>query len=136
MVTPIHLLLGNAPTSTLISIPPGVSPLQQEPAPQTPPSSAPVAPGPLPWSKWQHNSPDWVEPLSPSETTSRVTTEESSIQNRRGKCSSIKPCQGVARKPSMGILNWCERQERITTEKTTCTLTARLHVTWQTFFRA
>ena len=32
MVTPFHLLLENAPTSTLLSIPPGVSP-QQEPAP-------------------------------------------------------------------------------------------------------
>ena len=51
MVTPFHLLLGNAPMSTLLSIPPGVSPLQQEPALQTPPSSAPIVPGPLPWSK-------------------------------------------------------------------------------------
>ena len=32
MVTPFHLLLGNAPTSTLLSIPLGVSPPKQEPA--------------------------------------------------------------------------------------------------------
>ena len=39
MVTPFHLLLGNAPMSTLLSIPPGVSSLQLESAPYTPPSS-------------------------------------------------------------------------------------------------
>ena len=51
MVTPFHLLLGNAPTATLLNIAPGVSPLEQEPAPQTPPSSAPAVTGPSPWSK-------------------------------------------------------------------------------------
>ena len=40
MVTPYLLLLGNAPTSALLSIPPGVSPPEQEPALQTPPFSA------------------------------------------------------------------------------------------------
>ena len=59
MVTIFHLLLGNAPTSTLLCIPRGVSPPEQEPALQTPPSSAPAATGPSPQSKWQHNLPDW-----------------------------------------------------------------------------
>ena len=44
MVTPFHLLLGNAPMSTLLHIPPEVFLLQQEPAPQTPPASATIAP--------------------------------------------------------------------------------------------
>ena len=70
MVASFHLLLGNAPTSTLLSIPPGISPPEQEPSPQTLPSSAPAVTGPLPW--W-HNSPNWVQPPSPSETTSKVT---------------------------------------------------------------
>ena len=51
MVTPYHLLLGNAPTSTLLKIPPGVSPPELEPALQTPPSSAPAVTRPSPWSK-------------------------------------------------------------------------------------
>ena len=51
IVTPFHLLLGNASTSTLLSIPPGVSPPKQEPALKTPPSSAPAATGPSPQSK-------------------------------------------------------------------------------------
>ena len=76
MVTPFHLLLGNAPTSTLLNIPAGVSSPEQEPALQTPPSSAPAVTGPSPRSKWWQNSSDWVEPLSPSETTSKVTPEE------------------------------------------------------------
>ena len=76
MVTPFHLLLGNAPVPTLLSIPPGVSPLQQEPAPQTPPSSAPIAPGPSPQSKQWYKSPNWVEPLSSLKTTSKVISEE------------------------------------------------------------
>ena len=50
MVTPFHLLLGNAPMSTLLSIHPGVSPPEQEPAPQTPPFYAPAAIGPSPQS--------------------------------------------------------------------------------------
>ena len=73
-VTPFHLLLGNAPMSTLLSIPPGVSPLQQEPDPQIPPSSAPVAPG-LSVQAVTH-SPNWGEPPSTSETTSKATPEE------------------------------------------------------------
>ena len=76
MVTLFHLLLGNAPTSTLLSIPPGVSPLQQESAPQTLPSSATIVPGPSPHSKQQHNLPNQVESPSPLETTSKVTSEE------------------------------------------------------------
>ena len=52
MVTPFYLLLGNAPMSTLLSIPPGVSPPEQVPALQTPPSSAPAATGPSPRCKW------------------------------------------------------------------------------------
>ena len=52
LVTPFHLLLGNAPTSALLNIPPGVSPFQLEPALQTPPASATKAPEPLPEPKW------------------------------------------------------------------------------------
>ena len=76
IVTPFHLLLGNAPMSTLLSIPLGVSPPEQEPAPQTPPFSAPAATGPSPQSKWQHHLPDQVGPQSPSGATSKVTPEE------------------------------------------------------------
>ena len=76
IVTPFHLLLGNAPRSTLLSIPLGVFPSEQEPAPQTPPYSAPAVTKPSPQSKQWHNLPDQVEPPSPSETTSKVTPEE------------------------------------------------------------
>ena len=76
MVTPFHLLLGNAPTSTLLSIPPGVSLPEWEPALQTLPFSAPTAMGPSPWSKQQHHSPEWVGPPSPSGATSKATPEE------------------------------------------------------------
>ena len=64
MFTPFHLLLGNAPTYTLLSIPPWVSLSEQEPTPQTPPSSVPAVTRHSPWSKWQHKLPDQVEPLS------------------------------------------------------------------------
>ena len=57
MVTPYHLLLGNAPISTLLSIPLGVSPPEWESAPQIPSSTTPAVTGPLPWSKWWHHSP-------------------------------------------------------------------------------
>ena len=60
MVTPFHLLLGNAPMSTMLSIPLGVSPPEWEPVPWTPPSSAPAVTRPSPQSKWWHNSPYWV----------------------------------------------------------------------------
>ena len=76
MVTPFHLLLGNAHMSTLLSIPPGVSPPEQGPAPQTPPFTVPAVTRPSPWSRQQHNLPDQVEPLSPSGATSKVTPEE------------------------------------------------------------
>ena len=46
MVTPFHLLLGNAPMSTLLSIPLEVSPPEQGPAPQISPSSGPTVTGP------------------------------------------------------------------------------------------
>ena len=65
-----------------------------------------------------------------------MTPEEPPIQNRRRKCSSIKPCQGVTRKPSVGISDWCKRQERITTKKTACTLTVRLLATWWDIFQS
>ena len=76
MVTPFHLLLGNAPTSTQLSIPLGVSLPRQEPAKQTPPFSAPAATGSSPQSKQWHNSPDWVGPQSPSGATSKAIPEE------------------------------------------------------------
>ena len=102
MVTPFQLLLGNAPTSTLLSIPPVASPPEQEPALQTPPFTAPAATRPSHWSKWQHNLPDWAEPLSPSEATSNVTLRSHPIQSRRRKCPSIRPCQEVTKRPSAG----------------------------------
>ena len=52
MITPYHILLGNAPMSTLLSVPPRVSPSEWESALQTPPSTAPAANRPLPQSKW------------------------------------------------------------------------------------
>ena len=110
-------------------------PPQQEPALQTP-SSAPVVTGPSPQSKLQHNLPDWVKPPSQSETTPKLTPKEPPIQSRRRKHSSIKPCQGVTRKLSAGISDWCKRWERILTKKTAHTLTVILHVTWWTFSRA
>ena len=76
MVTPYHLLLGNAPISALLSIPPGVSPSKQEPALQTPPPSIPAVARPSPQSKQQHNSPDQVEAPSPPLTTSNMAPEE------------------------------------------------------------
>ena len=102
MVTPFHLLLGNAPTSTLLSIPPGVSPPEEKPAPQTPPSSDPAATGPSLQSKWWHNSPDQAESLSPSEPTSKVTPKEPSHLKQKGKYPSRRPCKRVTRKPSAG----------------------------------
>ena len=99
-------------------------------------SSGPVVPGLSPWSKWQHNLLNQVGLPSPYETTSKETPEEPPIQSQRRKCFSIKHYQGVAMKPSAGIPNWCERQERITTEKTACPLTARLLVIWQMFSRS
>ena len=51
MVIPFHLLLENAPMSTLLSIPPGVLPPECKPALQTSPFSAPTATGPSPQSK-------------------------------------------------------------------------------------
>ena len=76
MVTPYHLLLGNAPTSTLLSIAWGLSPSEEEPALQTPPFTAPGVTRLSPQSKQQHHVPDWVGPFSPSEATSKVTPEE------------------------------------------------------------
>ena len=52
LVTPFHLLLGNAPMSALLSIPPGVSFFQLEPSLQTPPASITKVPKPLPQLKW------------------------------------------------------------------------------------
>ena len=102
MVTPFHQLLGNASTSTLLSIPPGISPPEQEPALGTPPFTASAVTGPLPQSMQQHNSPDWPEPPSPSEATSKVTPRSHPVQRGKRKCPSIRPCQGITRKPSAG----------------------------------
>ena len=76
MVTLFHLLLGNAPICTLLSIPPEVPPPEQEPALQTLPFTAQAMTGPLPQSKWQYNLPDQADPPSPSEVTSKVTPKE------------------------------------------------------------
>ena len=76
MVTHSHLLLRIAPMSTLLSILLGISPPEQEPAPWTPPFSAPAVTRPSPQSKQWHNLPNQVEPPSPSEATFKVTPEE------------------------------------------------------------
>ena len=76
MVTLCHLLLDNAPTSTLLSNPLGISPPEWEPALHTPLFTAPAAIGPSPWSKWWHHSPDQMGPPSPLEATSKVTPKE------------------------------------------------------------
>ena len=76
LVTPFHLLWGNALTSALLSIPPGVSTFQLEPAPETLPTSATKTLMPSPQPKLQHHLPNWVEPFSPSESTSKVALEE------------------------------------------------------------
>ena len=76
MVTPYLILLGNAPMSTLLSIPLGVSPPELKSAPWTPPSTAPAATGPSPWSKPWHHLPDWSGSPSPSEATSKATPEK------------------------------------------------------------
>ena len=76
MVTPFHLLLGNAPTSNLLSIPLGVSPSEQESAQQTPPFSTPTVTRPSPQFKQWHHLLDQAGPLSPSGATSKVTPEE------------------------------------------------------------
>ena len=90
LVTPFHLLLGNAPTSALLSIPPGVHPLQLEATPQTPPVSTTRIPEPSPQSKWQHHLPDQGEPSSPSESTSKAALDEPPIPSRRRIHPSIK----------------------------------------------
>ena len=76
MIIPYHLLVGNAPMSTLLSIPPGVSPPEWESVLWTPPSTAPAATRPSPQSKWQDHLPDWAGPSSPSEATSKATPKE------------------------------------------------------------
>ena len=70
MITPYHLLLGNAPMSTLLSIPQGY-PLLNRVSLQCPSSHQTLAP-----SKWWHHLPDWARPSSPSEATSKATPKE------------------------------------------------------------
>ena len=76
LVTPFHLLLGNTPTSALLSIPPGVPPFQLEATLQTPPANTARTPKPSLRSKWQHHLPDWGEPFTPSESTSKAALDE------------------------------------------------------------
>ena len=76
MVTPFHLLLGNVPTSTQLSILLEVSPPAREHDLKTPPFSAPTATRPSPWSKQQHHLPDQVGPPSLSGATSKVDPDE------------------------------------------------------------
>ena len=133
MVTPFHLLLRNAPMSTLLSIPPGASSFQQEPAPQTPLSSTLVGPRPSPQSKRWHDSPTRWSHHSHLRPPPKQLLKSLPIQSRRRKCYSIKPCQGVTRKLSAEIPNWWKGWRRNTTEKTACTLTVRLPATWQMF---
>ena len=132
MVTPYHLLLGNAPMSNLLSIPLGVSPPEWEFAPWTPLSTAPAATGPLPWCKWQHHSPDWVGTPSPSEATSKATSEDHPVPSRMRKCPSTRPCQGVPRRPLTGTPGSCERLGRSVSRWTGHTSTMRIPPIWQT----
>ena len=125
MVTPYHLLLGNAPTSTLLSIPPGVSPPEWESAPQTPPSTAPAATGPSSQSKWQHHSPDWVGPFPHLRLLPKLPPRCHPIPSRR-KCPSTRHCQGVARRPSTGTPGLCGRLGRSISRQTGCTSTMRM----------
>ena len=52
LVTPLHLLLGNVPLSTLLNIHPPVPAAQHQSAPLAPHPTAPMAPGPSAPSKW------------------------------------------------------------------------------------
>ena len=70
--------------SALLSIPPGVIPLQPEAAPQTTPASVPRAHEPSPWSKWQHHLPDQAKPSSWSESTSKVALDDPPFQAEGG----------------------------------------------------
>ena len=78
-VTPFHLLLGNDPMSTLLSIPPGISPPEEGTCPTD--SSFLLSQqwqDPHPQSKLWHYSPDQPGPQSPSGATSKATPEEPS----------------------------------------------------------
>ena len=86
MVTPFHLLLGNAPMSTLLSIPPGGIPFWSRnlPCSLLLPLPQQHDHGLSPQSKWWHNLPDWVEPPSPYEATSKVTPKEPPYSKQEG----------------------------------------------------
>ena len=90
MATPYHLLLGNAPTSALLSIPPGVSSPEPGPALQTPPSSAPAVTRHSPQYKQQNNLPYWVEIPSPLVATSNMAPEEPPYSRQKEKMSLHK----------------------------------------------
>ena len=102
MVTPYNLLLGNAPMSALLSIPLGVSPPKQKPALQTPPFSTQQQPdlhlGPSSnttfLTGWRLCPHLWLPPM--------WLPRSHPTQSRR-KWLSIRPWQGVGRKPLAGI---------------------------------
>ena len=129
LVTPFHLLLGNAPMSALLSIPPGVSPFQLEPTMWTPPASATKAPEPLPWPKRQHNSPNQVEPFSPSESTSKAALEEPPYSKQKEEMPLHKILSRSFQEVSVGILNWCRKLEESAIGKTASDLTMKPCVT-------
>ena len=100
MVTQYHLLLGNAPKSALLSIPPGLPLPEQETTPWTPPLTVLAVTGPSPQSKQQHHLPDWMGPPSPPEATSKATPKEPHHSKAEGENA---PPQGPV-KESPGIL--------------------------------
>ena len=72
LVASYHILLGHAPMSHLFSIPHRVPPFPPGSAPRT--SSTPM-PKHSPRPKWQHHSPDPMDALLLSGTTSQATPE-------------------------------------------------------------
>ena len=138
MVTPFHLLLGNALMSALLSIPPGVFPLQQEPAWQIPPASSHQ-------SAWALASvqaatqlaPDQVQPPSPLQSTSKVTPKESPHSKWKEEMPLHKDLsrshQEAFRRDSKLVQ---KAREEYYWENCPHASTMKLPVTWQTFSRA
>ena len=107
MVTPYHLLLGNAPMSTLLSIPQGYPLLNGNlpyglllPLPQQP-----LDPCPGPNGSITHLT-RWV-PLPHLRLLPKQPLRSHPIPSRRRNCLSARPCQGVTRRPLTGTPCLC-----------------------------
>ena len=72
LVASYHILMGQAPISHPFNISPGASSTEQVSAPVAP---SPSVPGHSSRPKWQHPSPDPLDILPPSGTTSKATLE-------------------------------------------------------------